>query len=115
MCTSNRASYQRVTLLDVQDVPQINQNSDADSDHCEDAIDLRAPCTSHEETGGNKPAPPFDGEFPAESQQPVNVAARHVPVPQLAESNVRVNSQRHEEYERRIEENEAGLRDMGVI
>ena len=59
-----RSTYQGVPLLNVQDVPQINQDGDADSDHCEDTIDLRAPGTSHKETSGDKPTPPFDRELP---------------------------------------------------
>ena len=49
-------------LPDVQKVPQVDEDSNADSEDGKYTVHLGAPGTGHEDTGSDEPAPPLRGE-----------------------------------------------------
>ena len=52
-------------FVDIKNVPEIDQNSDADSEDSQYTVDLGTPCACHECARCNKPRPPFHREFTA--------------------------------------------------
>ena len=54
-----------MTLLDVQDVPQVDDDSNTDGDDGQDAIDFRSPSEGHKSPSSEDPNPPVPGEVPA--------------------------------------------------
>ena len=53
-----------MALLDIQNVPEVDQNSDPNSNNSQYAVYLRGPRKGHEGTGGKDPNPPIPGEVP---------------------------------------------------
>ena len=86
------ATYHRMALPDIKDIPQINQHRKTDGDDSQDTVDLGGPCARHKCSSGKQPAPPFRREFS---------------VAELAETDITVNRDGHEENEWRIQEDKA--------
>ena len=47
-----------MTLFDIQDVPEVDDDSNADGEHSEDTVHLGRPSEGHEGTTRQKPQPP---------------------------------------------------------
>ena len=56
------ATYHRMALPDIKDIPQINQHRKADGDDSQDTVDLGSPCEGHEGPTREDPDPPIEGE-----------------------------------------------------
>ena len=53
-----RGTHHAVSLLNVKNIPEVDEHCDADCHDSQDTIDLRRPCTGHECTSGKEPTPP---------------------------------------------------------
>ena len=47
----------------IQDVPQVDQDRDADGKNCEDAVHFGSPSAGHEDAGSDEPGPPCQCEL----------------------------------------------------
>ena len=110
-------TYHAVSLLYVKDVPEVNQDGNADSNDRQDTIDFGRPCTGHEGTSAKQPPPPLRREFTGcvyglltRMKTETNIL-----VSQFAEADVAVHGHRDEEDQDRIEENEPSLRNVRVV
>lgn len=50
------------SFLEVEDIPQVDENGGADCEDRENAVNFRAPGASHEYTSRNEPSPPLRRE-----------------------------------------------------
>ena len=60
-------TYQAMTLLDVQDVPEVDDDGNADGEHSKDTVHLGCPCKGHEGTARQEPQPPVIREIAGRS------------------------------------------------
>lgn len=58
-------SYQTVTLLDVEDIPEVDDYGKTDSKHGQDAVHFRSPREGHEGAASKEPHPPIEREVAA--------------------------------------------------
>ena len=86
--------------LDVQQVPQINDDGRADGDECEQADVLDRDVAREGEAGKDKPLPPLPGKRL---------------VAQLVEPDVAEQTAGHGEDEGGIEQNQASLADVSIV
>ena len=61
---TDKITNHSVTLAVIQYAPQIDQDSNPNSDDSQDTVDLGTPCASHEEPSSDEPAPPFNRKLP---------------------------------------------------
>jgi hypothetical protein len=48
-----------MTLLDIENVPKVNEDGNTYCEHCKDTVDFGTPCARHEKPGRDKPTPPL--------------------------------------------------------
>lgn len=86
--------------VDIHQFPQIDQNWHTHGEEGEGSHIFRANDTAHADSRQKQPLPPLP---------PKRIMS------ELVESNVAENAQCHEQYERRVEEDEARLADVSVV
>jgi hypothetical protein len=89
-----------VTLLDIEDAPQVPEHRRADARKGEQPDHLAAEGTSEGRAGGKHPSPPL---------------ARELAVSLLVELDVAEERESHEEHKGGVQEDEAGLGDVAVV
>lgn len=87
-------------LADVEELPKVDQDSDADSQECEQSNHLATQGAGEESTSGKEPTPPSRGELM---------------IAKLAELNVGKERKCHEENEGGVEEDQTRLGNMSVV
>jgi len=93
-------SQRTLAPVDVHEIPQVNQDGDSDGEEGKDADVFDRDDTAQTDAGQEQPLPPCVSEG--------DVAL-------LIEANVAEDREGHEEDERSIEEDEAGLADVGIV
>lgn len=86
--------------LDIQEIPQVDDDGGADGDKGESADILGGDVAGQRKTGENKPLPPL---------------AREGLVPQLVEPNIEQQAARHGEDEGGIEKDQSRLAYVGIV
>jgi len=112
-----------VPTADVEDVPQVDDDRRPDGQERKEADHLARDGEREEDARENKPGPPGTRELAVSNERDVSFRASaeegldplHARVTELVEADVGVKRERHEEDELRVEEDEAGLGDVGVV
>lgn len=94
------STYHRMPLFDVQNLPQVPNNSSADCRKGEQAHHLTSQSTSQPKSSGKQPSPPSPGKFL---------------ISVLVEFHVAKKGKGHEEDEMGVKENESGLGNVAVV
>lgn len=109
------------SLADVEELPKVNQDGDADSQEREQSNHLATQGAGEEGTSGEEPTPPSRGVLTAK-QSDVHVRfaflltkGEYSLITKLAELNVCKERKGHEENEGGVEEDQTRLGDMSVI
>lgn len=97
---SKYSTYHRMSLLDVQNFPQVPKNSGANGHKGEQAHHLASQGTSQPESSGKQPSPPSPGKFL---------------VSVLVELDVAEKGKGHEKNEGSVKENKSGLGNVTVV
>ena len=86
--------------VDVQETPEVNRNRTTDREECKHSNVFGGYDTAHSDASKQEPFPPF---------------LREGLVPHLEESDVAKNTERHCEYQSRIEQDKSSLANVGII
>lgn len=97
---SKYLTYHRMSLLDVQNFPQVPKNSGANGHKGEQAHHLASQGTSQPEPSGKQPSPPSPGKFL---------------ISVLVELDVAEKGKGHEKNESSVKENKSGLGNVTVV